>query len=232
MSWWKWFLEITQAASLRVWFTTKGWVFPNVSSSRFFWCDNYSGLWIHLLRRNEYHACDCHVGTTNIIVIPVITSAIPEGKWRKSDWMGKKHMETFLSTADTCHWLPDFPDLAFKLCRLKVDEISGCKKVDTRSSWSLTNFCKSLGKVSTSSCPQNCGTPNLLSHSDDLVGTLQIIYSADNLIYRQSSTTDNPTFVWRVQEGPCCEYPLSLPGNLKLLCCLSGYVSSELFQIL
>ena len=123
-----------------------------------------------MLRRTEYHACDSHVGATNIIVAPLSLASIPGVLGR----MGEKHMVTFLHMVDTKHWLLDFPDLASRPCRLGVDETSGMQK---GYSWGFLISDKFLQilpeKVSNRSCPENCGTPNLLSHSDDLVGTLQ-----------------------------------------------------------
>ena len=37
-------------------------------------CEDKSGLWIHMLRRTEHYTCDCHVGGTDIIVIPSFLS--------------------------------------------------------------------------------------------------------------------------------------------------------------
>ena len=82
-------------------------------------------------------------------------------------------METFLPLVDTWHWLPDFPDLASRPCRLGVDETSGMQKGRCWEYLFSDKFLQTLlGKVSDSSCLENCRTPNLLSHSDDLVGTL------------------------------------------------------------
>ena len=40
----------------------------------------------------------------------------------------ERHVVTFLPMVDTWLLLPDFPDLASKLCRLGVDETSGMQK--------------------------------------------------------------------------------------------------------
>ena len=83
-------------------------------------------------------------------------------------------MGTFLSMDDTWHWLPDFPDLASRPCRLGVDETSGMQKGRYREYLISDRFLQIIpGRLSNRSCLENCGTPNLLSHSSDLVGTLQ-----------------------------------------------------------
>ena len=83
-------------------------------------------------------------------------------------------METFLSMVDTWHWLLDFPDLASRPCRLGADDTSGMQKGRYWEYLISDKFLQILlGRVSNHSCLENCGTPNLLSNSNDLVGTLQ-----------------------------------------------------------
>ena len=85
-------------------------------------------------------------------------------------------MGTFLSMVDTWHCLPDFPDLASRPCRLGVDETSGMQKGLCWEYLISDKFLLTLlAKVSNHSYLENCGTPNLLSHSNDLVGTLQLL---------------------------------------------------------
>ena len=86
-------------------------------------------------------------------------------------------MRTFLSMVDTWHWLPDFPDLASWPCKLEVDETSGMQKGLYWEYLISDKFLQTLlGRVSNRSCLENCGTLNLLSHSNDLVGTLIVIF--------------------------------------------------------
>ena len=88
--------------------------------------------------------------------------------------MGQRHMGIFLPMVDTGHCLPDIPDLASMPCKLAVYEISGMKKGQYWEYLISDKFLQILsGKVSNRSCPENCETLNLPSHSHDLVGTLQ-----------------------------------------------------------
>ena len=83
-------------------------------------------------------------------------------------------MGIFLPMVDTWHWFHDFPDLSSRSCRLRVDETSGMLKGRHWEYLISDKFLQILSvEVSNRSCLENCGTPNLLSHSSDLVGTPQ-----------------------------------------------------------
>lgn len=85
-------------------------------------------------------------------------------------------MGILLPMVDTWHCLLDFLDLVSMSCRLRVDETSGMQKDRYWEYLISGKFLQMLpGKVSNCSCPEYSGTPILLSHLDNLIGTLQLL---------------------------------------------------------
>ena len=168
--WCQWFPETNQAASLK---------FGLLLKDEFFLVCPEVGLSNVALKVDRGYTCSEELNNMLAIAMLVppislwsllsLASTIPE----VLGWMGERHMETFLPLVDTWHWLPDFPDLASRPCRLGVDETSGMQKCRCWEYLFSDEFLQILlGKVSDRSCLENCRTPNLLSHSDELVGTL------------------------------------------------------------
>ena len=83
-------------------------------------------------------------------------------------------METYSSMTDAWHWLLNSLGLVSMPCMLglggsfgmQIDRYWVCPTSDK-------SLRKPLGKVFNRSCRENCGIPNLLSHSDDLGGIPQ-----------------------------------------------------------
>lgn len=88
--------------------------------------------------------------------------------------MDERHMGTFLPIVDTWHWLTNLPDLASMPGRLAVNETS---TMQIGRYWEYPISEKILqilpAKVVNRCRLENSRTPNLLSHSDYLVGTPQ-----------------------------------------------------------
>ena len=74
-----------------------------------------------MLRRTVYHACDCHLRTTNIVLIPIFRSFDNTRSIRLN--RGKAYGNILLMV-NTWHWFLDFSVLASMPCRLGDDETS------------------------------------------------------------------------------------------------------------